>query len=79
MSEMILPLQMLVLGGIATNELAKNISTYDKPKKKKDAMENMCNHLIRLSHGEMNKGNLYHMLDIIQILAAHVIEHHELY
>ena len=38
-------------------------------------MENMLKHLIRLSHGEMNKRNLYH---IIQILAAYVIEHHEL-
>ena len=79
MSEMILPSQMLVLREIATNELAKNIPMYDRPKKKRDAMENMCKHLIRLSHGEMNKRILYHLLDIIQILAAHVIEHHKLY
>ena len=69
---------MLVLREIATNELAKNIPTYDRPKKKRDAMENMCKGLIRLSHGEMNKRNLYHMLDIIHILAAHVIKHYEL-
>ena len=69
---------MLVLREIATNELAKNIPTYDRPKKKRDAMENMRKFLIRLSHGEMDKRNLYHLLDIIQILAAHVIEHHEL-
>ena len=77
-TEMILPSQMLVLREIATNELAKNIPTYDRPKKKRDAMENMRTHLIRLIHGEMNKRNLHHILDIIQILAAHVIEHHEL-
>ena len=46
--------------------------------RKWDAMENMHKHLIRLSNGEMDKRNLYHLLDIIQILAAHVIEHHEL-
>ena len=56
----------------------KNITMYDRPKKKMDAMENMHKHLIRLSCGEVNKRNLYHMLDIIQILAAHVIKHHEL-
>ena len=46
--------------------------------RKRGAMENMCKRLIRLSHGEMDKRNLYNLLDIIQILAAHVIEHHEL-
>ena len=77
-SKMKLPSQMLALREIATNELAKNIPTNDRPKKKRDAMENMHKQLIRLSHCKMNKRNLYHMLDIIQILAAHVIEHHEL-
>ena len=78
LSQFILPLQMLVLREIAMNELAKNIPTCDRPKKKRDAMENICKCLIRLSHGEMDKRNLYHHLDTIQILAAHVIEHNEL-
>ena len=41
-SKMILPSQMLVLREIATNKLAKNIPMYDRPKKKRDANENMC-------------------------------------
>ena len=34
-SKMILPSQMLVLSEIVTNELAKNIPTFDRPKKKR--------------------------------------------
>ena len=69
---------MLVLREIATNELARNIPTYDRPKKKTEAMENKQNHLVHLSCGEMNKRNLFHLLDLIKILAVHVIEHHDL-
>ena len=70
--------QMLVLRKIATNELARNMPTYDRLKKKTQAMENKQNHLIHLSHREMNKRNLFHLLDLIKILAAHIIEHHDL-
>ena len=75
---MITPSQMLVLIEIATNELARNIPTNDRLKKKTEVMENKQNCLIHLSHGEMNKRNLFHLLDLIKILAAHVIEHHDL-
>ena len=75
---MITPSQMLVLREIATNELTRNIPTYDRLKKKTEAMENKWNHLIHLSCREMNKRNLFHLLDLIKILAAHIIEHHDL-
>ena len=69
---------MLVLREIATNELGKNIPTYDRLNKKTEAMENKQNHLIHLSCREMNKRNLFHLLDLIKILVAHVIKHHDL-
>ena len=69
---------MLVLREIATNELARKIPKYDRPKKKTEAMVNKWNCLICLSCGEMNKRDLFHLLDLIKILSAYIIEHHDL-